>query len=95
MIANIGASHLALSSELTTTGLDATTFLRFLRLLRHAFTVISLIGAGLLVVNIIYNLKYVDSHSRNALSLLTIQNVRGSWAWPALAGSYLISEYTS
>ncbi len=73
------------------TGLDATTFLRFLRLLRHAFTIISVFGIGLLVINIVYNLKYVDSSARNALSLLTIQNVAGNWMWPSLAVSYLIS----
>ncbi|WWC92437.1 uncharacterized protein L201_007395 [Kwoniella dendrophila CBS 6074] len=72
-------------------GLDATTFLRFLRMLRWIFTCISILGAVLLVVNIIYNLKYVDSHNRNALSLLTIQNVRGAWMWPALGVSYLIN----
>ncbi len=106
MIANIGGSPsldgCSLSSLPTSrngltgsyplSGLDATTFLRFLRLLRHAFSVISLFGIGLLVINIVYNLRYVSSHDRNTLSLLTIQNVRGSWMWPALGVSYLISE---
>jgi len=75
-----------------TIGLDASTFLRFLRLLRNVFSFVSIIGAGLLVVNIVYNLKYVDSNARNALSLLTIQNVSGKWVWCALAGSYLFSK---
>ncbi|WVR08713.1 hypothetical protein IAU60_005771 [Kwoniella sp. DSM 27419] len=72
-------------------GLDATTFLRFLRLLRNLFSCVSVLGAALLVLNIIYNMKYVDSKNRNALSLLTIQNVRGAWMWPALAVSYIIN----
>lgn len=74
-------------------GVDASTFLRFLRLLRNSFSCISVIIAALLVLNIVYNLKYVDSGSRNALSLLTIQNLDGKWVWPALAASYLISEF--
>nr|XP_018259836.1 uncharacterized protein I303_07907 [Kwoniella dejecticola CBS 10117]OBR81994.1 hypothetical protein I303_07907 [Kwoniella dejecticola CBS 10117] len=72
-------------------GLDATTFLRFLRMLRNIFTCVSILGVALLVLNVIYNLKYVDSKSRNALSLLTIQNVSGAWVWPALAVSYIIN----
>ncbi|WWC98281.1 hypothetical protein V866_005172 [Kwoniella sp. B9012] len=72
-------------------GLDATTFLRFLRMLRNIFSCITVLGVILLVLNIIYNLKYVESKDRNALSLLTIQNVRGSWMWPALGVSYLIN----
>nr|XP_019007829.1 uncharacterized protein I206_07463 [Kwoniella pini CBS 10737]OCF46610.1 hypothetical protein I206_07463 [Kwoniella pini CBS 10737] len=72
-------------------GLDATTFLRFLRMLRNIFTCISVLGLALLVLNIVYNFKYVDSKNRNALSLLTIQNVSGAWVWPALAVSYLIN----
>ncbi|WRT70828.1 uncharacterized protein IL334_007827 [Kwoniella shivajii] len=72
-------------------GLDATTFLRFLRMLRNIFSCISVLGVALLVLNIIYNLKYVNSQNRNALSLLTIQNVKGAWMWPALAATYLIN----
>lgn len=76
-------------------GLDAATFLRFLRMLRNIFTITSIIVAALLVIDIIYNLKYVNSNDRNALSLLTIQNVSGSWVWPALAASYVISEFSA
>ncbi|KIR52730.1 hypothetical protein I315_04593 [Cryptococcus gattii Ru294] len=71
-------------------GLDAATFLRFLRMLRNIFTITSIIVVALLVIDIIYNLKYVNSSDRNALSLLTIQNVSGNWMWPALAASYVI-----
>lgn len=87
MIVNIGMAPIIS----LITGLDAATFLRFLRLLRNVFTVISVIGVALLVVNVIYNLKYVNANSRNALSLLTIQSVSGNWMWPALAATYLIT----
>ncbi|WWD20826.1 hypothetical protein CI109_105303 [Kwoniella shandongensis] len=80
--------HLKEEQMIANIGLDATTFLRFLRMLRSIFSIISVLSAGLLVVNIIYNIKYVKSSDRNALSLLTIQNVKGSWMWPALAASY-------
>lgn len=75
-------------------GLDASTFLRFLRMVRSIFTVTCVISVALIVVNIIYNMKKVPAEARTALSLLTIANVSGSWAWPALASSYLISEST-
>jgi hypothetical protein len=61
-------------------------------MLRTIFTVTCVISVALIVINIIYNMKNVASANRTALSLLTIANVSGSWAWPALAGSYLISE---
>ncbi|ORY28026.1 hypothetical protein BCR39DRAFT_576859 [Naematelia encephala] len=72
-------------------GLDAATFLRFLRLLRYVFTAVSVLGIVLLILNVIYNVKYVASDKRNALSLLTIENVKGGWMWPALGASYLIN----
>ncbi|WVQ86148.1 hypothetical protein IAT38_008316 [Cryptococcus sp. DSM 104549] len=72
-------------------GLDAATFLRFLRMLRNIFTVISIISLGLLAINIIYNLKYVDSKERNTLSLLTIQNVEGGFMWAAVGASYVFN----
>jgi len=90
MIQNIGSSILIAK---LITGLDASTFLRFLRLLRNVFTFVAIIDAALLVVYIVYNLKYVDGGARNALSLLTIQNVSGKWVWCALAASYLFSEF--
>ncbi|ORX40793.1 hypothetical protein BD324DRAFT_575027 [Kockovaella imperatae] len=83
--------HLKEEQTTANVGLDAATFLRFLRLLRYVFSVISVIGAGLLVVNIIYNLKYVDSNKRNFMNLLTITNVRGAWVWPSVAASYLFN----
>ena len=92
MIQNIGTSlRNTLGYELMA-GLDASTFLRFLRMVRSIFTVTCVISVALIVINIIYNMKNVPSGSRTALSLLTIANVSGSWAWPALASSYLISK---
>jgi hypothetical protein len=73
-------------------GLDAVTFLRFLRLLRTIFSCVSILGVALLVINIVYNVKNVASNNRNALSLLTIQNVSGTWAWPAVGASYFFSK---
>lgn len=61
-------------------------------MLRSIFTVICTISVALIVVNIIYNMRNVAAANRTPLSLLTISNVSGAWAWPALAGSYLISE---
>ena len=72
-------------------GLDASTFLRFLRLLRNSFTCVTVIGIALLIVNIIYNVKHVSADNRRGLSLLTIQNVSGSWMWPAVGASYIIN----
>ncbi|KAL7420784.1 hypothetical protein Q5752_004736 [Cryptotrichosporon argae] len=83
--------HLKEEQMIANVGLDATTFLRFLRLLRWVFTVISVYAAGLLVVNIVYNLKYVNASSRNTLSTLTIENVSGGWMWSSVAASYLIN----
>lgn len=97
IIANIGQYRLLLKFSKAykkMSGLDAATFLRFLRMLRNIFTITSIIVVALLVIDIIYNLKYVNSSDRNALSLLTIQNVSGNWMWPALAASYVISEFS-
>jgi len=61
-------------------------------MLRSIFTVTCVISIALIVVNVIYNMKNVKAEARTPLSMLTISNVSGSWAWPALASSYLISE---
>lgn len=70
-------------------GLDGVTFLRFLRMLRIIFSIMSIGGGALIGINVAYNLSNVDASQRNALSLLTIQNVKDNWAWPALGMSYL------
>lgn len=73
-------------------GLDATTFLRFLRLLRNVFSLVSILGVALLVINIVYN-KTHDDGSKNTMAILTIQYVQGGWMWPALGVSYIISQF--
>ena len=93
MITNIGVSTDPFQLFGLILGLDGATFLRFLRLLRNAFSFIAIVVTALLVVDIIYNLKYVPCTNRNFLSLLSIQNVSGKWVWTALAGSYVISEF--
>jgi hypothetical protein len=64
-----------------------------LSLLKHSFTAISVGGAGLLAINLVYNLHHVDHRLRNALSILTIQNVKGGWIWPALGATYAFSKF--
>jgi hypothetical protein len=75
-------------------GLDGVTFLRFLRMLRNIFTIMTVGCAVLIGINVAYNLKYIESDKRNALSLLTIQSVGGNWVWPALGMSYLFCKST-
>ncbi|TXT12955.1 hypothetical protein VHUM_01356 [Vanrija humicola] len=72
-------------------GLDAATFLRFVRMLRTTFIFVAILAAGLLAVDVVYNLKNVDSKDRTILTTITIQSVKGAWIWPALAVSYLIN----
>jgi len=73
-------------------GLDAVTFLRFLRLLRWLFTAISvLVCAVLIPINVTFNLKNVKDTSRDGLSMLTIRNVSGNILYAHVAASYLIT----
>lgn len=60
-------------------------------MLRNIFTVLVLPCAGLMTINIIYNLKFVDSNARTSLNLLTIQNVSGNWMWVSLGMSYIFN----
>ncbi|MCT6568391.1 hypothetical protein N4308_14340, partial [Staphylococcus aureus] len=53
---------------------------------------VSIVAGGLLAVDIIYNLKYMPSANRTILTTITLQNVKGSWVWPALGVSYCISK---
>ena len=60
-------------------GLDAVTFLRFLRMMRWLFTGIAVLGCGILIpINVYYNLKHVDKEGRDILSMLTIRDVSGN-----------------
>jgi hypothetical protein len=59
-------------------GLDAVTFLRFLRMMSWIFLFVSILTCGALIpANVVYNLKNVDPTTRNTLSILTIQDVKG------------------
>lgn len=72
-------------------GMDAVVFLRFQRMMRWMFFVISIMCCGVLMpINVIYNLKEVDSKRRNALSMLTIQNVDGAWLYAHVVMTYMI-----
>ncbi|VDC00357.1 unnamed protein product, partial [Peniophora sp. CBMAI 1063] len=73
-------------------GLDAATFLRFLRMMRWIFTGIALSTcAVLLPINITYNLRSVESSDRDVLSMLTIRNVGGYWLFAHVAMVYVIT----
>lgn len=73
-------------------GLDAVAFLRFLRLLRTLFSGIAIITCGILIpLNIVYNLKNVDSKDRDILSMLTIRDVSGNFLYAHVSISYLIT----
>jgi calcium permeable stress-gated cation channel len=73
-------------------GLDAVTFLRFCRLLRWLFTGITLLTCGILLpINVVYNLKNVDSDKRDILSMLTIRDVGGNLLYAHVAVTYLIT----
>ncbi|XP_006461255.1 hypothetical protein AGABI2DRAFT_48387, partial [Agaricus bisporus var. bisporus H97] len=73
-------------------GLDAVTYLRFLRLMRWLFAGIAgLTCAILLPINIIYNLRHVPTKSRDILSMLTIRDVSGSFLYAHVVVTYLIT----
>lgn len=71
-------------------GLDAVTFLRFLRLLRWLITVLAvLFSVVLMPVDIAYNLKNVDTEDRKGLNIITLVNVHGGSIWAHVAMSYI------
>jgi len=73
-------------------GLDAVTFLRFLRLMRWLFTGITLLTCCILIpINVVYNLKNVKSTDRDILSMLTIRNVSGNLLFVHVAVTYMIT----
>ena len=54
-------------------GLDAAIYLRFVRMCRWLFSAIAALTCAVLIpVNVVYNLRFVPSKSRDALSMLTI-----------------------
>ena len=73
-------------------GLDAATFLRFLRMMRFVFSGIAIVtGLILIPVNITYNLRNVKSADRDVLSMLTIRNVGGNWLFIHVGVTYVIT----
>ncbi|KEP52413.1 tranport-associated late exocytosis protein [Rhizoctonia solani 123E] len=73
-------------------GLDAVTFLRFLRLLRWSFTGVAFVSvAGIGVFDYVYNLKNVNASDRNPLSMFTIENIHGQALYVHVAGAYVIT----
>jgi hypothetical protein len=76
-------------------GLDAVTFLRFLRLMRWLFSGIAALTCVVLIpINVSYNLRSVPSANRDVLSMLTIRDVAGEWLYVHVAVSYLITFLT-
>lgn len=75
-------------------GLDATTFLRFNRLMRWLFTGIAALTCGVLLpINYIYNKKNLKQSKEDPdlLTMLTIRDVKGDLLYAHVAASYLIT----
>ncbi|KDQ28229.1 hypothetical protein PLEOSDRAFT_1041843 [Pleurotus ostreatus PC15] len=73
-------------------GLDAVTFLRFLRLMRWLFTAVAALTCiGLIPVNVVYNLRHVESKDRDKLSMLTIRDVHDRWLFFHVVATYLVT----
>jgi len=74
-------------------GLDAITFLRFIRMCSIITTVLSVIlGATLIPVSLVYNLKYNKASSYStqstALSVITVAEMYGTFLWAPIIMSY-------
>ncbi|SCZ94465.1 BZ3500_MvSof-1268-A1-R1_Chr12-2g03916 [Microbotryum saponariae] len=77
---------------LTTIGLDAVTYLRFLKMCRNALLVTAALTCAVLIpLDVIYNLRNVTSKNRNSLLILTISKVRGSWLWAHVTMTYVLT----
>ncbi|THH04318.1 hypothetical protein EW145_g5613 [Phellinidium pouzarii] len=73
-------------------GLDAVAFLRFLRMLRWLFTAIAFLSCAILIpVNVVYNLRHVDSGARDVLSMLTLRDLTGTILFVHVAASYIFT----
>jgi hypothetical protein len=70
-------------------GLDAATFLRFLRMMRWLFTCLAILGgAALIPGDAIYSLQHVKAKNRTELSILTIQDVFGNILYAHIGALY-------
>ncbi|KAF8270502.1 DUF221-domain-containing protein [Lactarius quietus] len=73
-------------------GLDAATYLRFLRMMRTTFSLVALATCAILIpINVAYNLSHVPSSDRDVLSMLTIRNVSGNILWAHVGMVYVIT----
>lgn len=73
-------------------GLDAATFLRFLRMMRTIYSLVALLTCIVLIpINVSYNLKFVDPSARDPLSMLTIRDVGGNYLWAHVGMVYVVT----
>jgi len=73
-------------------GLDAATFLRFLRMMRTIYSLVALLTCVVLIpINVSYNLKFVQSSERDPLSMLTIRDVGGNYLWAHVGMVYVVT----
>lgn len=71
-------------------GLDGVTFLRLLRLLRIAFSLIAALAIGVLLpIYVVYNQKKVTNYT--FFSQMTVQNLSGSIMWAPVAAVYVFT----
>ena len=73
-------------------GLDAVAYLRFLRMLRWLFTCIAVLACSALIpINVVYNLRNVDSRRRDVLTMLTLRDVEGGFLFAHVAATYVFT----
>ncbi|KAL0955852.1 hypothetical protein HGRIS_002054 [Hohenbuehelia grisea] len=78
-------------------GLDAVTFLRFLRLMRWVFTIVAALACAVLIpINVTFSLRKLDGlkiprNKLDTLGLLTIRDVQGDILYVHVAASYVIT----
>lgn len=73
-------------------GLDAVTFLRFVRMIRNIVTVLAIVMCGVLIpVDVAYNLTSGKSSKtrQSGLNMLTMADVSGNYIWAHVAMSYI------
>ena len=69
-------------------GMDATIFLRFTRMCRNIFVILTVLGCGILIP---INVKYVDQATKpeSWLAVITPSNVWGSAQWAQVVFAYI------
>ena len=76
-------------------GLDAVVFLRFLRMCRNMFIVLSIIGCGAIIpINVIgtnHTTRSSSEGTTNPLLRLTVAGLQGSWLYPHIAFGYVFT----